>query len=74
MARWVHFLLIKYGTMGSFSFDKVWHDGLIFKLKQNGTSGTLLKLLQNNLIGKPESSLFICFMYFCPRTMTINSD
>ena len=29
------------------AFDKVWHDGLIFKLKQNGVSGNLLKILQN---------------------------
>ena len=27
------------------AFDKVWHDGLIFKLDQNGISGNLLKLL-----------------------------
>ena len=26
-------------------FDKVWHDGIIFKLTQNGISGSLLKLL-----------------------------
>ena len=26
-------------------FDKVWHEGLIFKLKQNGISGNLLNLL-----------------------------
>ena len=26
------------------AFDKVWHDGLIFKLKQNGNCGSLLKL------------------------------
>ena len=25
------------------AFDKVWHDGLIFKLKQNGVSGNLIK-------------------------------
>ena len=28
-------------------FDKVWHDGLIFKLKQNGVSGNLIKFFQN---------------------------
>ena len=27
------------------AFDKVWHKGLIFKLKQNGISGNLLNLL-----------------------------
>ena len=27
------------------SFDKVWHDGLIFKLKQNSISSNLLNLL-----------------------------
>ena len=31
------------------AFDKVWHPGLIFKLKQNGVSGKLLKLLTNYL-------------------------
>ena len=25
------------------AFDKVWHEGLLFKLKQNGVSGKLLK-------------------------------
>ena len=29
------------------AFDKVWHDGLIFKLQQNGISGNLLKLFEN---------------------------
>ena len=27
------------------AFDKVWHERLIFKLKQNGISGNLLNLL-----------------------------
>ena len=31
------------------AFDKVWHDGLVFKLEQNGISGSLLKLFQNYL-------------------------
>ena len=31
------------------AFDKVWHGGLIFKLKQNGISGSLFKLLANYL-------------------------
>ena len=31
------------------AFDKVWHDGLIFKLEQNGIYGNLLRLLQNYL-------------------------
>ena len=25
------------------AFDKVWHNGILFKLKQNGVSGKLLK-------------------------------
>ena len=28
------------------AFDKVWHEGLVFKLEQNGISGSLLKLFQ----------------------------
>ena len=31
------------------AFDKVWHDGIIFKLTQNGISGNLLNLLRNFL-------------------------
>ena len=31
------------------AFDKVWHDRLIFKLKQNGVSGNLIKFFQNYL-------------------------
>ena len=31
------------------AFDKVWHDGLVYKLKQNGISGCLLKLFENYL-------------------------
>ena len=27
------------------AFDKVWHNGLIYKLKQNGVSGNLWKLI-----------------------------
>ena len=31
------------------AFNKVWYDGLIFKLTQNGISGNLLKLLRDFL-------------------------
>ena len=31
------------------AFDKVWHEGLLLKLNQNGISGNLLKLLRNFL-------------------------
>ena len=31
------------------AFDKVWHDGIIFKLTQNGISGNLIKLLRDFL-------------------------
>ena len=36
------------------AFDKVWHDGLIFKLKQNGVSGSLLKLFENYLLNRNQ--------------------
>ena len=29
------------------AFDKVWHKGLIFKLKSYGVDGSLLKLIEN---------------------------
>ena len=28
----------------SIAFEKVWHEGVLFKLKQNGISGSVLKL------------------------------
>ena len=31
------------------AFDKVWHDGIIYKLTQNGISGNLLNLLEDIL-------------------------
>ena len=36
------------------AFDKVWHDGLIFKLKQNGVSGSLLIVFQNYLYNRKQ--------------------
>ena len=36
------------------AFDKVWHDGLIFKLKQNGVSGSLLMFFQNQLNNRKQ--------------------
>ena len=36
------------------AFNKVWHDGIIFKLKQNGTSGNLLNLLSNFLRNRKQ--------------------
>ena len=36
------------------TFPKVWHEGLIFKLKQNGISGNLLKLFQNYLSNRKQ--------------------
>ena len=39
------------------AFDKVWHEGLLFKLKQNGISGSLLKLLSSYLNGRKQRIL-----------------
>ena len=40
------------------AFDKVWNEGLIFKLKQNGVKGNLLKLLANSSnSGVPQGSV-----------------
>ena len=36
------------------AFDKVWHNGLIFKLKQNGISGNLLNPLSNFLRNRKQ--------------------
>ena len=36
------------------AFDRVWHDGLIFKLRSYGVSGNLLTLLQDFLTGRVQ--------------------
>ena len=36
------------------AFHKVWHDGLIFKLKQNGISGELFHILSNFLSNRKQ--------------------
>ena len=36
------------------AFDKVWHNGLIFKLRQNGITGNLLNLLSNFLRNRKQ--------------------
>ena len=36
------------------AFDKLWHDGIIFKLKQNGISGNLSNLLSNFLRNRKQ--------------------
>ena len=40
------------------TFDKVWHKGLLFKLKQNGISGNLLNVINDFLYQKKTKSCF----------------
>ena len=44
----------KYLEVRAVFFDKVWHDGLLFKLNQNGISGGLLKLFENYLHNRKQ--------------------
>ena len=41
------------------AFDKVWHEGLIFKLKQNGISGDLLQILSDFLVIERKESFLM---------------
>ena len=36
------------------AFDKVWHEGLIFKLKQNGVAGNAIYFIINYLSGRRQ--------------------
>ena len=44
-------------------FDKVWHGGLIFKKRENGISGNLLKLFQNYLSNRKQRVVFDGFSF-----------
>ena len=39
------------------AFDRVWQDGLLFKLKQNGVSGNLFQLIKSFLSSKFHRNL-----------------
>ena len=39
------------------AFDRVWHDGLLYKLKQNGIKGNLMKLLSSFLNNRKQRVL-----------------
>ena len=39
------------------AFDKVWHEGLLFKLKQNGINGNLLSLFQSYLQNRQQRNV-----------------
>ena len=39
------------------AFDKVWHDGLIFKLKQNGVEGEILNILTSFLNNRKQRTV-----------------
>ena len=41
------------------AFDKVWHDGLIYKLQQNGISGELLNILIDFLSNRKQRLVMV---------------
>ena len=41
----------------STAFDRVWHDGLIYKLRRCGTSGNLLLLLRSFLSNRKQRTV-----------------
>ena len=36
------------------AFDKVWYEGLLFKLERNGIKGNLLRLIKNYLLNRKQ--------------------
>ena len=40
------------------AFDKVWHEGLLFKLKQNGISSNLLNVIIDFFVSEEIKSCF----------------
>ena len=39
------------------AFDKVWHEGLVFKLKQNGVEGEILNILTSFLSNRKQRTI-----------------
>ena len=50
------------------AFDKVWHDGLIFKLKSYGVEGELLSLLKNYFQKREQRVALNGQTYACRKT------
>ena len=44
----------------SIAFDKVWHDGLIFKLRENGIYGEMINILEDFLSNKKRKVILNC--------------
>ena len=53
----IYQLLAEY-SQTSKTFDTEWHDGLLFKLKQNGVSGNLLGLIKSFLSDRDQRVTF----------------
>ena len=52
------------------AFDKVWHDGLIFKLRQNGISGDIRNILQDFLRNRKQR---VVLNGQCPSWADVNA-
>ena len=46
------------------AFDKVWHDGLIFKLQENGISGNSLKVVKHFLTNRKQRVVIKWLIFF----------
>ena len=46
------------------AFDRVWHDGLIFKLRQNGICGEMINILEDFLNDRKQRVVLNGQCYF----------
>ncbi len=52
------------------AFDRVWHQGLLFKLKQNGINGHVLDWVENYLTGRKQ---YVCIRSTASDTKSITA-
>ena len=53
------------------TFDKEWHDGLIFKLRQNSRSGDIINILRDFLGNRKQRGLMFMLVFLKDQSLDL---